>query len=153
MFGGENGVWWMRAYPFAVANLLCAALLFAEAVAVKFWLRETLDMRKFSREQRTPPWKEFQRFLRRFFGRGTWGRGWERRDSYAGLDAEPPSPPPEGLLSDQVEMMELNSAGNNLSAPPLLPKKPPPTLPLSRIWTPNVIFTLMSIAVFDFHMG
>ena len=40
VYGGEDGVWWMKHWPYALPNLLSAIFLFWSAVGVVFGLEE-----------------------------------------------------------------------------------------------------------------
>lgn len=57
------------------------------------------------------------------------------------LDAVPSAPGPSGSSSD--------APASAVSAEP----RPRPKLPFGRIWTRNVIFTLVTTAFLDFHLG
>ena len=46
IFGGQDGVGWMKATPYAFPNLLSSFLLFGAAIVVFFHLEETLLSRK-----------------------------------------------------------------------------------------------------------
>ena len=40
VFGGKDGVWWMKRWPYALPNLLSAVFLFGSAAAVFLGLEE-----------------------------------------------------------------------------------------------------------------
>lgn len=42
LFGGKNGVWWMKRWPYSPPNLLSAVFLFTAAAGVIFGLEEVL---------------------------------------------------------------------------------------------------------------
>ena len=50
-FGGQHGVQWLRAFPYAPPNLFCAIVLFADALLIWLGLRETLGSIKFNRDR------------------------------------------------------------------------------------------------------
>ena len=53
VFGGKDGVWWLKHWPYAVPNLMSAIFLLASAMAVVFGLEEVkLPMCCFSRKNR-----------------------------------------------------------------------------------------------------
>jgi len=139
-FGGENGVEWMLKYPYAAPSLLCSILLVLEAIVVHFFLRETLDVTKYGSDQPNPI-EVAKRLYYRFFPKA--GGAYTRIDGSAS----------HGLLSgvdaDGIDMTPIGGNGIEKHHAP----KPPRRLPFHRIWTPNVLFTLLSIAIFDFHMG
>jgi len=47
-------------------------------------------------------------------------------------------------MGDNMDLMDSNEKGQ---------QRPPQRLPFRRVWTSNVLWTLVSIAIFDFHMG
>ncbi|KAM0718403.1 hypothetical protein Q7P37_005473 [Cladosporium fusiforme] len=135
-FGGTDGVQWMSKYPYALPNLLCTVLLLAEALLVHYGLDETLKGKR--------PF-EPMRFLRETYGsfKNAKAHGYRRV----------PETQREGLLSNDernrsLELERLHSNGEKVEARPAIQR-----LSFKRIWTPNVLWTLLSIAIFDFHMG
>ena len=40
VFGGENGVWWLKHWPYALPNLMSAIFLFISAMGVVLGLEE-----------------------------------------------------------------------------------------------------------------
>lgn len=139
VFGGPEGVAWMIKYPYAATNMLSAALLYAEAALVYFFLRETLA----SYAKRGPSpfgWLDTSRgLLARLVPR--------RKSDYKALDSSQSVSLLAGIEGDAINMTELSPEGY-LEKPYAKPK-----LPFSRLWTSNVVLTLLSIAIFDFHMG
>jgi MFS family permease len=135
-FGGPDGVKWMKKYPYALPNLLCTVLLLAEAVLVHYGLDETLKgKRRF----------EPIRFLRETYAnfKDAKAHGYRRLQEVQR----------EGLLSTSerngsLELERLHSNGEKADSTPIVQR-----LAFKRIWTPNVLWTLLSIAIFDFHMG
>ncbi|KAJ9665968.1 hypothetical protein H2201_003879 [Coniosporium apollinis] len=139
VLGGPEGVAWMIKHPYAATNMLSATLLFAEAALVYFFLRETLA----SYAKPTP-----SAFGLLDTSRGLLARLVPRRQSdYRVLDASQSVSLLTDIEGDAINMTELNPEGY-LEKPYAKPK-----LPFSRLWTSNVILTLLSIAIFDFHMG
>ncbi|KAK4543193.1 hypothetical protein LTR36_005743 [Oleoguttula mirabilis] len=136
-FGGTDGIWWMEAYPYAVANLLSTVLLFAEAVLVHYGLEETLKGKQ--------P-MEFSIFEPVKAARMMYGSVVNAKNRGYRLVQETQR---QGLLSNQegVEMDRLAATGEKEDV------RPVQRLPFRRIWTSNVLWTLVSIAIFDFHMG
>jgi MFS family permease len=135
-FGGPDGVKWMKKYPYALPNLLCTVLLLAEAVLVHYGLDETLKgKRRF----------EPIRFLRETYA--------NFKDAKAHGYRKLQEVQREGLLSTSerngsLELERLHSNGEKADSTPIVQR-----LAFKRIWTPNVLWTLLSIAIFDFHMG
>ncbi|KAJ5778112.1 hypothetical protein N7520_001358 [Penicillium odoratum] len=44
LFGGENGVWWMKHWPYALPNLLSACFIFMSSLAIFFGLDESHEI-------------------------------------------------------------------------------------------------------------
>ena len=137
-FGGEKGVAWMKEYPFACANLVSTIVLFTEAVIVHFFLEETLKTKRPLELSKFDPVSLF----RKVYGQIT-----NAKDRGYRLVRETQR---EGLLNNQertsFEMDRMNRHGE-------VEERPPQVLQFSRIWTSNVIWVLLSVAIFDFHMG
>ncbi|KAK5704082.1 hypothetical protein LTR97_003095 [Elasticomyces elasticus] len=138
-FGGVNGVNWMETYPYALANLISTILLFSEALIVHFFLKETLKGKQpFALSQIDP--------IR--ITRSAYAQVVDAKNRGYRLVQETQR---QGLLSSpdrsSMEMDRLASTGEKVETRPLQ------RLPFKRIWTSNVLWTLLSIAIFDFHMG
>ena len=132
-FGGGTGVTWMQTFPYAAPSLLSALVCGCEALLVWLVAFETLQSRRDTRDTG----REIGRSVATLISKCLF-----RHHGYSQIPDD----------ADSIDDVELS---------PRLPKAmsgPPPTitrqvLPFSRIWTKNVIFTLASIALFDFHMG
>ncbi|KAK5134551.1 hypothetical protein LTR08_006336 [Meristemomyces frigidus] len=137
-FGGTDGSWWMKAYPFAVANLLSTTLLFAEAVLVHYGLEETLKGKRPLQLSRFDPVQGVRTLYNSIVHAKNQGYRFVQETQRQGL-----------LSSDRtsLELDRLASNGEKADA------RPVQRLPFRRIWTPNVLWTLVSVAIFDFHMG
>lgn len=139
VLGGADGVLWMADYPYAAANLISTTLLFAEAVLVYYGLEETLKgSRPFEISKLDPVG----------FVRSLYEQVMQAKDQgYRRLRQTPR----QGLLSGHdrgsVEMDGFAASGEKEQ------QRPVQRLAFSRIWTSNVLWTLLSIAIFDFHMG
>ncbi|KAK4626778.1 Major facilitator superfamily multidrug transporter mfsB [Fulvia fulva] len=139
-FGGVEGVVWMKAYPYAVANLMSTVLLFAEAILVHYGLQETLKGKR--------P-MDISKFDPVALVRSMYREAMRMKNSGYRMLQESQR---QGLLSGEetrrsVEMDRLTANGEREQ------QRPFQRLPFRRIWTPNVLWTLLSIAIFDFHMG
>lgn len=135
-FGGAEGVQWMSKYPYALPNLLCTVLLLAEAVVVHFGLDETLKGKR--------PFEPV-RLLRETYA------SFQNAKAHGYRKVQETQR--EGLLSStertaSLELDRLHSNGEKAEPRPAIQR-----LAFKRIWTPNVLWTLLSIAIFDFHMG
>ncbi|PSN62920.1 MFS general substrate transporter [Corynespora cassiicola Philippines] len=122
-FEGRSGLGWMAMYPYAPPSLLCAALLLAEAGLVSKFLTETLPLKH---------------------------------------DALSLSGQLEDMVNGVVSILSGRSSyipvENQEQSPSMISRveretRPVSRLPFHRIWTPNVLWTLLSVAIFDFHMG
>ena len=137
-FGGEAGVEWMKKYPYALANLISTVLLFAEALIVHFFLEETLKGKRPIELSKLDPIALFRKMTGQLSNARNRGYQMVREQR-------------QGLLNSQernsFEMERMNSQGERVE------EKPPQVLPFRRIWTPNVLWVLVSVAIFDFHMG
>lgn len=137
-YGGANGVAWMEKYPYALANLISTALLFAEALLVHFFLEETLQGKR--------P-MELSRFDPIAFVRGVYEQVMNAKNSGYRLINQSQR---QGLLSGERSSFEMDRLASNGEK---AEQRPPQVLPFRRIWTSNVLWVLLSIAIFDFHMG
>lgn len=138
-FGGTEGVVWMAKFPYAAANLISTLLLFAEAVLVYYGLEETLKGSQPMDISKLDPIG----FVRSIYVQLIQAKN----QGYRRLQQTQR----EGLLSGQerasLEMDRLTSSGEKEH------QRPVQRLAFRRIWTSNVLWTLLSIAIFDFHMG
>ena len=137
-FGGETGVRWMEAYPYAMANWISTILLVIESVVVHFFLEETLKGKK--------P-LELSKFNPITFVRNLYGQINSAKNKGYRMIREQR----EGLLSSRertsIELDRMNNQGERIE------EKPIQRLPFRRIWTSNVLWVLLTVAIFDFHMG
>lgn len=145
-FGGEGGVGWMRTYPYALANLMSTVLLFTEAILVHYGLEETLKGKRPMDISKFDPVALVRNMYQQIMqARNSGYRLLQQSQSQSQSQRH-------GLLSDQhgrgsVEMDRLTPTGEKEQP------RPVQRLAFRRIWTPNVLWTLLSIAIFDFHMG
>lgn len=126
--GGENGVWLFVKWPYALPNLINAAFLFSSALAVVFGLEETLETGKAR--------VDYGLILSRWISRTVFRRAKQRGD-YA------PVAERDFAASDDIE---LNAAKDSDHTPRR-------KLPFRRIWTRNVLFTLLSHGLLAMHVG
>lgn len=78
---------------------------------------------------------------------------WEAPDvALDKLDAVPLAADPSGSSSSS-EVQELEPGSDAPASAASAEPMPRPKLPFGRIWTRNVIFTLVTTAFFDFHLG
>jgi MFS family permease len=137
-FGGNTGVRWMKTYPFAMANGISTIFLWTEAILVHFFLQETL------KGKRPLEWSKFNpvTLVRNAYSYFTN----MKNKGYRVIREQR-----QGLLSNNerssFEMDQMNSRGEKIE------ERPVQRLPFRRIWTSNVLWVLLTVAIFDFHMG
>lgn len=114
----------VETYPFALPSIVNAAALFGVFLAVFFGLEETSKAKKGTYD----PGLHFAARVHCFILRRPLDYVYHENTGYEAIVAEKP-----------------------LATPTPASKKK--TLPFSRLWTKNVIFTLLSQALYDFHLG
>ncbi|KAF2670270.1 MFS general substrate transporter [Microthyrium microscopicum] len=127
--GGKTGVGWMITYPYALPNVASAVFLTISTTAVFLGLEETHEMlrHKPNRGRQVGLW-----LLRNVFRRTD-------RSTYSAL---PTSDNPDDP-----------NAVDTKSKPKAGPPKPRRKLPISRIWTRNVVITLAAHGIMAMHVG
>ncbi|KAL4934259.1 ASST-domain-containing protein [Aspergillus undulatus] len=136
-FGGENGVQWLMKYPYALPMLANAFSLTFCAVCVGIGLEETLQACKGKPGLGTYSLRLVARAIRAVVG--------SNNPLYSRLpfaDYEESGP----LLGRVTETYELEEKTNKTARHARI-------LPFRRIWTKNVLCTLLAQAFFDFQMG
>ncbi|QIW97312.1 hypothetical protein AMS68_002830 [Peltaster fructicola] len=120
---------WLQLYPYAAPNLLCTFILLSEAALVHIYLRETLASKRPFHLRALIPTTLLRRGLI-----GHSRNGSAPSHAVQRLDEE------HLLAGDEIELQ---------------PRKPaaPKQLPLSSLCTLNVFWVLVSIGIFDFHLG
>ena len=133
-FGGSTGVGWMQVFPYAVPSLLSAFVCLCEAFLIWLVAFETSK----SRTDKKDVGREFGRSIATLISKCLF-----RHAGYSKLS-----------MDDDASSVDLELSPR-LSKTPSTPSASVirQVLPFSRIWTQNVICTLLSIALFDFHMG
>lgn len=116
-------------YPFALPSLVNAAALFAVFLAVLFGLEETSKSKK-----------------------GTYDCGLHAAARVKALVLRRPL---DYVYHDRSGYEQLQPSEKTEKPLPALPgqQKKKATLPFRRLWTKNVVFTLLSQALYDFHLG
>jgi hypothetical protein len=136
LIGGKDGVWWMRHWPYALPNLVSACFLLSAALGLFLGLEETHEVLR----QRGPDrGRRIGNYLLRLVTR--------RRDNqeYAAV-------PTADTLDTSVnasEDVELQSPAKAREEKMRKRRR----LPISRIWTKNVIITLTAHATLALHVG
>lgn len=114
-------------YPFALPSIVNAVLLFVVFLAVFFGLEETSKLKK---DNYDPGLYAVAR-VRCFVLRRPLDYTYHSRTGYSEIQLDDKNDTPSGAV----------------------PPKSKTVLPFSRLWTKNVIFTLLSQAFYDFHLG
>ncbi|PWY86051.1 hypothetical protein BO70DRAFT_370135 [Aspergillus heteromorphus CBS 117.55] len=132
LFGGEDGVGWMRKWPFALPNVLSAIFIFISVLAVFFGLDETHEVARYRSD-----WgrKLGRRIARSFSRRGPY---------YRRLTEHP---------DDESMYIDGSVASRSNPSSPLRSRARPPHKRASfgQIWTPNVLLTLLAQFLLAFH--
>lgn len=139
--GGKTGVQWMIKSPYALPNLMSAVFLFTAALGILLFLEETSELCKDKPDS----------FLR--LGRWIQLRIFRRRS--AGDHAYTAIPGDEFAAVSTVEMQPTPVSAHPDSASPRTrsPALSKPTLPFRKMWTPNVLVTLLSHGLMAMHVG
>lgn len=138
-FGGEHGVQWLEQYPYALPMLANFVFLCSCACLVGYGLEETLLSCKGKPGLGSFALKLFARGVKKVVGTSS--------PLYSRLpfrDYEEDGPLLAGQM-DRAESYELEE-----KAKPMRVKR---VLSFRRIWTKNVLCTLLAQAFFDFQMG
>jgi len=154
-FGGAHGVSWLKKFPYALPNLFCALVLFADALLVWVGLRETLAARKYHRD-RGIEWAEniryrlhtmiFQRFGYSLIGQS------EIREPDTVDDNDMLTSTPLTILPSAKEA-NRDSQVHQLPKPLAPSEGPKAAPPFFHAFTPNVLMVLATVAIMDFQMG
>ncbi|KAI9815961.1 MAG: hypothetical protein M1827_001953 [Pycnora praestabilis] len=145
ILGGKHGVAWMRKWPYALPNLMSALFLFISASGVVLGLEETLD----SLRDRPDIGLRIGRSLASLISRLLSSRS----QAYTAL-------PGDDILDTPLHIMHPLTSPHDVEDIPRQPatkvpsiSKPKRKLPLRRIWTRNVLFTLLAHGILAFHVG
>ena len=139
-FGGKDGVQWLTKYPYAAPNLLSAYVLFADALLVWLFLRETLEIRKHTRDLGIEVADQLRYYMNRMIFQNF---------GYApvGQNDGPDSMDDADLHTNGTPMIPMTPKER------IKPERPAPTPPFYRALTKNVLLVLSTVAIFDFQMG
>lgn len=143
IFGGKAGVRWMIYWPYLTPNLMSAVVVSLSLLTIFFGLDETLNSVKDQPDRG------------RAMGRRLWNSIHRKQHRYAPLDtideqiSSSNEEQREGLLQNESRAEDVE-AKPEAKPTKLKPKK---KLPFRRIWTPNVLFTLLAHFTTAFHLG
>lgn len=137
-FGGEHGVEWLMQYPYALPMLANAIFLSFAAFCVALGLEETLEACKGKPGLGVFTMRLVARVIRALVPSSS---PLYQRLPFADYEEEGP------LLRHHVnESYELEEKAAK-------PSRHTRILPFRRLWTKNVLCTLLAQAFFDFQMG
>ncbi|KAI1358686.1 major facilitator superfamily domain-containing protein [Xylaria arbuscula] len=132
---GEGAIWgfdWVFQYPYALPALINTVTLTITGLIVFLGLEETSSKRR----NKPDIGLDLARRLKALITRKPVNDGYYTLQTFN----RPDSP----SMNGEPEKTPVATA---------LPKRPLRTLPFSRVWTRNVIFTLITEALFDFQLG
>ncbi|KAF2623518.1 MFS general substrate transporter [Macroventuria anomochaeta] len=141
LIGGKSGVYWMKRWPYALPNIVSACFLLFSALAVIFFLEETNELCK----DKPDPGLCIGRMIRRYVFR-------QHIATESGYSAVPTD---DFGASNSLELQQTPT-----SAHPATPASSDKTnkvlrqkLPFRRIWTRNLILTLLAHGLMAMHVG
>lgn len=142
VFGGKAGVRWMMFWPYLTPNLMSTVIVSLSLLTILFGLDETLSSVKNQPDRG------------RMLGRRLWNSIHRKKHRYTSLEMEDreiggSEEQREGLLSSESRTGDVESKPQAKPAK----TKPKKKLPFRRIWTPNVLFTLLAHFTTAFHLG
>ncbi|KAF2802485.1 MFS general substrate transporter [Mytilinidion resinicola] len=147
LFGGKDGVQWMIKHPYALPNLMSATFLLASATGVIFFLEETDEILRHKTDYglRIGNWLK-----RKLCGR--------RATSEQGYAAIPLDDPPDSARFADLELQPTPTSANPHgsaidSDKPFLAPIRRRKLPFRRMWTRNVVTTLICHGLLAMHVG
>ncbi|KAJ6017771.1 hypothetical protein N7451_001150 [Penicillium sp. IBT 35674x] len=134
LFGGENGVWWMKHWPYALPNLLSACFIFMSSLAIFFGLDESHEIARHRRDWGREVGKRIVRaFARRPLHYSPLTRSGQDASMY---------------LDENTEWSAPSSPVRARSQPPAVPRK---RAGFRQIFTRNVVLTLLTHFLLAFH--
>ncbi|OJD13168.1 hypothetical protein AJ78_06352 [Emergomyces pasteurianus Ep9510] len=137
-FGGQNGVWWMKKWPYALPNVISGIFTLISTIAVFFGLDETHETAKYRSDWGRAAGKSIWRYLK------------YRRSSHN-------YHPIDGTYDVQtaVESIDLErSVQGSVPATPSAIRVPRrKRMPFRQIWTRNVLLTLLTYFVLAIHLS
>jgi MFS family permease len=137
--GGTDGVSWMIKWPYLAPNLASAFIVGLNMFLIGFLLRETLDSAKGYWKYPRSPFRRLVNVILR------------RQDSMSAKYARIPDSEQSIPLVSPTDSSASGESGVDAEADK--PPAKPPKLPFRRIWTANVLFTLLAHFATAFHLG
>ena len=143
VLGGKTGVRWMMYWPYLAPNLMSAVVVSLSLLTIFFGLDETLSSVKHNPDRG------------RVMGRRLWSTISRNKHRYSPLNTDDErnrfsnEEQREGLLENEDRLGDIEAK----PVPKPAKTKPKKKLPFRRIWTPNVLFTLLAHFTTAFHLG
>lgn len=140
--GVFGSVVWMQKYPYALPNIVSAGILMASVIFVFFGMDETLGTKRDKPDYGRLIGKKLTSLFLRFSGR-------HAKDAHLYHSVE--------SRDSSLDLPEINDEHHEHHQKPI--KKDPPRpkftqkLPFLRIFTSNVLFTLLSHFLLGIHLG
>ncbi|OCK78866.1 MFS general substrate transporter [Lepidopterella palustris CBS 459.81] len=128
-------------YPYLAPNLLVAAAYLIAAIGVFFFLTETLESLQHTEEH------ELQRLWRRI--KQYFSKNNSKQHHYAAIDQDEPDSPTTPLEEFSPNPPSASNAAPLINNSPKRKRK----LPFYRIWTFNVVCTMLSHFIIAGHLG
>ena len=140
LLGGERGVQWMIRWPYALPNLMSAIFLLTATLGISLFLEETSELCK-NRPDPGLRWGQWikHRVLREKVS---------DRHTYTAIPGEEVTPIPDVEMQPTPTSARPQTPSSTNGAGLVRPK-----LPFRRMWTPNVLLTLLSYGLMAMHVG
>ncbi|PGH10280.1 hypothetical protein GX51_00037 [Blastomyces parvus] len=137
-FGGQQGVWWMQKWPYALPNVISAIFILISTLAVFLGLDETHETAKYRSDWGRKAGKAIWRYFK--YGRSS--------HNYHPIDGT-------YNVETAAESIDLERSVQG-SAPATPSSVRPPRrkrTPFRQIWTRNVVLTLLTHFVLAMHLS
>ena len=142
IIGGKSGVRWMKTFPYGLPNLVSAVFIFGSAMSVILGLDET------HRAFRDKPQDYGRRVGKKLAAL------FSRKEGYEYTQLEPESSNHDTSTSIEMTWPRTPITRPDAEAPlARVESAPPPKLPFRRIFTSNVLWTLLSHFLLAFHIS
>lgn len=140
--GVFRDVEWMRVYPYALPNIVSAAILMTSVLFVFFGMDETLATKRDKPDYGRMIGKKITSLILRLLGR-------HQKDAYLYHSVD--------SRDSSLDLADVDDEHHEHHQHPIKKYSPRPkftqTLPFVRIFTPNVCFTLLSHFLLGIHLG
>jgi MFS family permease len=141
ILGGKNGVSWMRTFPYALPNLVNAVFITGSALSVVLGLDET------HRAFRNKPDDYGRRLGKRI------GALFAKKDRYEYTQLDPDLSAQNTSTSIEMDWPRAPTTRPETEAPLTKVDSTPEKLPFRKIFTSNVLYTLLAHFLLAFHIS